>query len=50
MFAGKVGAFGQGDKRRWQLSHPEFEMFEEAEAGAEEFAAALVPIYRRART
>ncbi|WP_371783422.1 ATP-dependent DNA helicase RecG [Streptosporangium subroseum] len=45
MFAGKVGAFGQGDKRRWQLSHPEFEMFEEAEAGAEEFAAALVPIY-----
>ncbi|MDP9849494.1 ATP-dependent DNA helicase RecG [Streptosporangium lutulentum] len=45
MFAGKVGAFGQGDKRRWQLSHPEFEMFEETEAGAEEFAAALVPIY-----
>jgi ATP-dependent DNA helicase RecG len=45
MFAGKVGAFGQGDKRRWQLSHPEFEMFEESEEGAEEFAAALVPIY-----
>ncbi|MDP9865547.1 MULTISPECIES: ATP-dependent DNA helicase RecG [Streptosporangium] len=45
MFAGKVGAFGQGDKRRWQLSHPEFEMFDESEAGAEEFAAALVPIY-----
>ncbi|MFD8529873.1 ATP-dependent DNA helicase RecG [Streptosporangium canum] len=45
MFAGKVGAFGQGDKRRWQLSHPEFEMFDETEAGAEEFAAALVPIY-----
>ncbi|GAA4223508.1 ATP-dependent DNA helicase RecG [Streptosporangium album] len=45
MFAGKVGAFGQGEKRRWQLSHPEFEMFDETEAGAEEFAAALVPIY-----
>ncbi|MEU9835183.1 ATP-dependent DNA helicase RecG [Streptosporangium sp. NPDC048047] len=45
MFAGKVGAFGQGEKRRWQLSHPEFEMFDETEAAAEEFAAALVPIY-----
>ncbi|MEU0517046.1 ATP-dependent DNA helicase RecG [Streptosporangium sp. NPDC006007] len=45
MFAGKVGAFGQGDKRRWQLSHPEFEMFDESEAKAEEFAAALVPIH-----
>ncbi|MEV4248313.1 ATP-dependent DNA helicase RecG [Streptosporangium canum] len=45
MFAGKVSAFGQGDKRRWQLSHPEFEMFDETEARAEEFAAALVPIY-----
>ncbi|WP_440069033.1 ATP-dependent DNA helicase RecG [Streptosporangium sp. OZ121] len=45
MFAGKVGAFGQGEKRRWQLSHPEFEMIEESETGAEEFAAALVPIY-----
>ncbi|MEV8633484.1 ATP-dependent DNA helicase RecG [Streptosporangium sp. NPDC051023] len=45
MFAGKVGAFGQGEKRRWQLSHPEFEMFDESEAGAEKFAAALVPIY-----
>ncbi|WP_326825154.1 ATP-dependent DNA helicase RecG [Streptosporangium sp. NBC_01639] len=45
MFAGRVGAFGQGEKRRWQLSHPEFEMFDETEAGAEEFAAALVPIY-----
>ncbi|MFJ2031900.1 ATP-dependent DNA helicase RecG [Streptosporangium sp. NPDC087985] len=45
MFAGKVGAFGQGEKRRWQLSHPEFELFDETEAGAEEFAAALVPIY-----
>ncbi|GAA3114463.1 ATP-dependent DNA helicase RecG [Streptosporangium carneum] len=45
MFAGKVGAFGQGDKRRWQLSHPEFEMFDESDAAAEKFAAALVPIY-----
>ncbi|GHH70410.1 ATP-dependent DNA helicase RecG [Streptosporangium violaceochromogenes] len=45
MFAGKVGAFGQGDKRRWQLSHPEFEMFDQAEVNAEEFASALVPIY-----
>ncbi|MFI6507327.1 ATP-dependent DNA helicase RecG [Streptosporangium sp. NPDC050855] len=45
MFAGKVGAFGQGDKRKWQLSHPEFEMIEENETGAEEFASALVPIY-----
>ncbi|MEU4409529.1 ATP-dependent DNA helicase RecG [Streptosporangium sp. NPDC023963] len=45
MFAGKVGAFGQGEKRKWQLSHPEFEMIEESETGAEEFAAALVPIY-----
>ncbi|GAA0853729.1 ATP-dependent DNA helicase RecG [Streptosporangium amethystogenes subsp. fukuiense] len=45
MFAGKVGAFGQGEKRKWQLSHPEFEMIEEHETGAEEFAAALVPIY-----
>ncbi|MEU3165332.1 ATP-dependent DNA helicase RecG [Streptosporangium sp. NPDC006930] len=45
MFAGKVGAFGQGEKRKWQLSHPEFEMIEESEAGAEDFAAALVPIY-----
>ncbi|MEU4830482.1 ATP-dependent DNA helicase RecG [Streptosporangium sp. NPDC023615] len=45
MFAGKVGAFGQGEKRKWQLSHPEFEMIEENETGAEEFAAALVPIY-----
>ncbi|MBB2913838.1 ATP-dependent DNA helicase RecG [Streptosporangium becharense] len=45
MFAGKVSAFGQGEKRKWQLSHPEFEMIEESETGAEEFAAALVPIY-----
>ncbi|MER7134063.1 ATP-dependent DNA helicase RecG [Streptosporangium saharense] len=45
MFAGKVGAFGQGDKRRWQLSHPEFEMFDESQDNAERFAAALVPIY-----
>ncbi len=45
MFAGKVGVFGSGHKPRWQLSHPEFELFEEGEAGAEEFAAAPVPIY-----
>ncbi|WP_329085213.1 MULTISPECIES: ATP-dependent DNA helicase RecG [unclassified Streptosporangium] len=49
MFAGKVGAFGQGEKRKWQLSHPEFEMIEESETGAEEFAAALVPIYPAGR-
>ncbi|MBG0825309.1 ATP-dependent DNA helicase RecG [Planomonospora sp. ID91781] len=45
MFAGKVGAFGQGERRKWQLSHPEFEMIDEAERDAGEFAAALVPIY-----
>ncbi|MGW5684110.1 ATP-dependent DNA helicase RecG [Nonomuraea sp. NPDC003754] len=46
MFAGKVGLFGARGTPRWQLSHPEFELFEdEAEASAEEFAAAPVPIY-----
>ncbi|GIH92418.1 ATP-dependent DNA helicase RecG [Planobispora siamensis] len=45
MFAGKVGAFGQGERRKWQLSHPEFEMIDESETEAGEFAAALVPIY-----
>ncbi|MER6506870.1 ATP-dependent DNA helicase RecG [Nonomuraea sp. NPDC001636] len=46
MFAGKVGLFGARSKPRWQLSHPEFELFEEeAEASAEEFASAPVPIY-----
>ncbi|SEG93888.1 ATP-dependent DNA helicase RecG [Nonomuraea solani] len=45
MFAGKVGLFGARAKPRWQLSHPEFELFEESEDGAEEFAAAPVPIY-----
>ncbi|MFC4060709.1 ATP-dependent DNA helicase RecG [Planomonospora corallina] len=45
MFAGKVGAFGQGERRKWQLSHPEFEMVDETEQAAGEFAAALVPIY-----
>ncbi|GAA3441788.1 ATP-dependent DNA helicase RecG [Planomonospora venezuelensis] len=45
MFAGKVGAFGQGERRKWQLAHPEFEMVDESEAEAGEFAAALVPIY-----
>ncbi|MEU6711813.1 ATP-dependent DNA helicase RecG [Nonomuraea sp. NPDC046802] len=45
MFAGKVGLFGARAKPRWQLAHPEFELFEDGEAGAEEFAAAPVPIY-----
>ncbi|MFI6793426.1 ATP-dependent DNA helicase RecG [Nonomuraea sp. NPDC050383] len=45
MFAGKVGLFGSRTHPRWQLSHPEFELFEESEAGAEEFSAAPVPIY-----
>src|SRR5690606_31683766 len=46
MFAGKVGLFGARTKPRWQLAHPEFELFEEeSEASAEEFAAAPVPIY-----
>ncbi|MEU7001973.1 ATP-dependent DNA helicase RecG [Nonomuraea sp. NPDC046570] len=45
MFAGKVGAFGSSANRRWQLSHPEFELFEESEASAAEFAVAPVPIY-----
>ncbi|MGW0806938.1 ATP-dependent DNA helicase RecG [Nonomuraea sp. NPDC002799] len=45
MFAGKVGLFGARGKPRWQLSHPEFELFEEGEASAQEFAAAPVPIY-----
>ncbi|MFG1700381.1 ATP-dependent DNA helicase RecG [Nonomuraea sp. NPDC049309] len=45
MFAGKVGLFGARSRPRWQLAHPEFELFEESEASAEEFAAAPVPIY-----
>jgi ATP-dependent DNA helicase RecG len=45
MFAGKVGMFGSRATPRWQLSHPEFELFEEGEASAEDFAAAPVPIY-----
>ncbi|GII87307.1 ATP-dependent DNA helicase RecG [Sphaerisporangium siamense] len=45
MFSGKVGRFGRGDSGKWQLNHPEFEPFEEAEASAAEFAAAPVPIY-----
>ncbi|SDK15400.1 ATP-dependent DNA helicase RecG [Nonomuraea jiangxiensis] len=45
MFAGKVGMFGSRGHPRWQLAHPEFELFEESEASAEEFAAAPVPIY-----
>ncbi|MFG3440147.1 ATP-dependent DNA helicase RecG [Nonomuraea sp. NPDC047897] len=45
MFAGKVGLFGSRSHPRWQLSHPEFELFEESEASAEEFSVAPVPIY-----
>ncbi|WP_455432765.1 ATP-dependent DNA helicase RecG [Streptosporangium soli] len=45
MFAGKVGRFGRSDKPRWQLAHPDFELFDEGEASAEEFATAPVPIY-----
>ncbi|MDP4502941.1 ATP-dependent DNA helicase RecG [Nonomuraea turcica] len=45
MFAGKVGLFGARGRPRWQLAHPEFELFEESEESAEEFAAAPVPIY-----
>ncbi|MER6947109.1 ATP-dependent DNA helicase RecG [Nonomuraea sp. NPDC000554] len=48
MFAGKVGLFGSRTSPRWQLAHPEFELFEESEASAAElaeFAAAPVPIY-----
>ncbi|MEU7740155.1 ATP-dependent DNA helicase RecG [Nonomuraea sp. NPDC049158] len=45
MFAGKVGMFGSRATPRWQLSHPEFELFDEGEASAEDFAAAPVPIY-----
>ncbi|WP_113703680.1 ATP-dependent DNA helicase RecG [Nonomuraea lactucae] len=45
MFAGKVGLFGSRAHPRWQLSHPEFELFEESESSAEEFSAAPVPIY-----
>ena len=32
MFAGKVGLFGSRTNPRWQLSHPEFELFEEGPA------------------
>ncbi|MDF5753326.1 ATP-dependent DNA helicase RecG [Spongiactinospora sp. TRM90649] len=47
MFAGKVGRFGTPARPRWQLAHPDFEMFDESEgeASAEEFATAPVPIY-----
>jgi ATP-dependent DNA helicase RecG len=45
MFAGKVGLFGSRGRPRWQLAHPEFELFEESEGSAEEFASAPVPIY-----
>ncbi|MEU8269644.1 ATP-dependent DNA helicase RecG [Sphaerisporangium sp. NPDC049002] len=45
MFSGKVGRFGRGERAKWQLNHPEFELFEESESSAAEFAAAPVPIY-----
>lgn len=45
MFAGKVGMFGSRSSPRWQLAHPEFELFEEADDSAEEFATKPVPIY-----
>ena len=50
MFAGKVGAFGQGEKRKWQLSHPEFEMIEESEAGPRSSPPRSCRSTRRART
>ncbi|MFI6387632.1 ATP-dependent DNA helicase RecG [Nonomuraea sp. NPDC050547] len=45
MFAGRVGAFGSRATPRWQLTHPEFELFDESETSAEEFSTAPVPIY-----
>ncbi|SDH26557.1 ATP-dependent DNA helicase RecG [Sinosporangium album] len=45
MFAGKVGSYGRSDRPRWQLAHPDFELFEETEGSAEDFAATPVPIY-----
>jgi ATP-dependent DNA helicase RecG len=41
MFAGTVSAF-QG---RRQLTHPEYVLLDKAGTGAEEFAAALIPVY-----
>jgi ATP-dependent DNA helicase RecG len=45
MFSGKAGRYGRGNSGRWQLNHPDFELFEESESSAAEFAAAPVPIY-----
>ncbi|MDH2427595.1 ATP-dependent DNA helicase RecG [Sphaerisporangium sp. TRM90804] len=45
MFSGKVGRFGRGEGGKWQLNHPDFELFEESDSSAAEFAAAPVPIY-----
>jgi ATP-dependent DNA helicase RecG len=45
MFAGKVSLFGSRGTPRWQLAHPEFELFDETESSAEEFSTAPVPIY-----
>ncbi len=50
MFAGKASMFGRGDKKRWQFAHPEFELFEETDTTAEEFATAPVPIYPAGQT
>lgn len=45
MFSGKAGRFGRGTGGRWQLNQPDFELFEESDSSAVEFAAAPVPIY-----
>jgi len=45
MFAGKASLFGRGRSRRWQFAHPEYVLFDETDATAEEFAGAPVPIY-----
>src|SRR5690606_13748171 len=45
MFAGKVSLFGARSRPRWQLAHPEVELFEERQATAGGFAAAPVPLY-----
>ncbi|SDQ37444.1 ATP-dependent DNA helicase RecG [Thermostaphylospora chromogena] len=45
MFAGKVTMFGRAGRPRWQLAHPDFELFGESDSEPEEFATAPVPIY-----
>src|SRR5690606_24481934 len=44
-FAGKVTMFGRAGRPRWQLAHPDFELFGESDSEPEEFATAPVPIY-----